>query len=74
MSRGSNPAKAQRWSDRLDRFENSSQTIAQFCVVASRVPNYSWQHFCMSFLAYNPLNAVSNCDLTLYFRFKLGLE
>ncbi len=33
MSREANPAKARRWSDRLDRFENSGQTIAQFCIV-----------------------------------------
>lgn len=45
MSRGSNPAKAQRWSDRLDRFENSSQTIAQFCVVegVSQSAFYQWK-------------------------------
>ena len=45
MSRGSNPAKAQRWSDRLDRFETSSQTIAQFCIVegVSQSAFYQWK-------------------------------
>ena len=45
MSRGSNPAKAQRWSDRLDRFENSNQTIAQFCAVedVSQSAFYQWK-------------------------------
>ena len=45
MSREPNRAKAQRWSDRLDRFENSSQTIAQFCVVegVSQSAFYQWK-------------------------------
>jgi hypothetical protein len=46
MSRGSNPTKAQRWSDRLERFESSGQTIAQFCVVegVSQSSFYKWKN------------------------------
>ena len=45
MSRGSNRAKAQRWSDRFERFEHSGQTIAQFCAVegVSQSSFYKWK-------------------------------
>ena len=31
MSRGSNPAKVQQWTDRLERYQKSGQTVARFC-------------------------------------------
>jgi hypothetical protein len=31
MSRGSNPAKVQQWTDRLERYQKSGQTVAGFC-------------------------------------------
>ena len=31
MPRGPNPAKVKEWKNRLDRFEQSGQSIAQFC-------------------------------------------
>ena len=31
MLRGSNPVKAQEWTDRLLRFQNSGVTVARFC-------------------------------------------
>ena len=31
MSRGSNPKKAEEWTSRLDRFAESSQTVAALC-------------------------------------------
>jgi len=31
MPRGSNPIKVQQWTERLVRFDQSSQTVAQFC-------------------------------------------
>ena len=31
MSRGSNPAKVQEWTDRLLRFQNSAVKVARFC-------------------------------------------
>jgi hypothetical protein len=31
MPRGSNPKKTEEWTSRLDRFEESSQTVAAFC-------------------------------------------
>ena len=31
MSRGSNPAKVQQWTDRLKRYRKSGQTAADFC-------------------------------------------
>ncbi len=31
MSRGSNPAKVQQWTDRLERYRRSGQTVAGFC-------------------------------------------
>lgn len=45
MSRGSNPTKVKQWSDRLGRFENSVQTIAQFCVTegVSQPSFYQWR-------------------------------
>lgn len=45
MSRGSNPAKVQQWSDRLERFENSGQTVTQFCVAegVSQPSFYQWK-------------------------------
>lgn len=45
MLRGSNPAKVQQWSDRLGRFENSGQTVTQFCVVegVSQPSFYQWK-------------------------------
>ncbi|MGM0486694.1 MAG: IS66 family insertion sequence element accessory protein TnpA [Planctomycetota bacterium] len=32
MSRGTDPIKLKEWTDRLARFERSSQTVAEFCV------------------------------------------
>ena len=45
MSRGSNPTKVAQWSDRLDRFENSGQTVTQFCVTegVSQPSFYQWR-------------------------------
>jgi hypothetical protein len=45
MSRGSNPTKVAQWSDRLDRFESSGQTVAQFCVTegVSQPSFYQWK-------------------------------
>jgi transposase-like protein len=31
MPRGSNPTKVKEWQARLDRFEQSGQSIARFC-------------------------------------------
>ena len=31
MSRGSNPAKVQQWTDRLERYQKSGQTVSDFC-------------------------------------------
>jgi len=31
MRRGSDPVKCQQWAERLERFGNSGQTVAQFC-------------------------------------------
>ena len=44
MSRGSHPAKVEQWSDRLGRFANSGQTVAQFCVAegVSQPSFYQW--------------------------------
>ena len=45
MSRGSNPMKVEQWSDRLDRFENSGQTVTQFCLAegVSQPSFYQWK-------------------------------
>jgi hypothetical protein len=45
MSRGSNSTKVQQWSDRLERFENSGQTVTQFCVAegVSQPSFYQWK-------------------------------
>jgi len=45
MSRGSNPMKVQQWSDRLERFESSGQTVVQFCVAegVSQPSFYQWR-------------------------------
>ena len=45
MSRGSNPAKVQQRSDRLDRFEDSGLTVTQFCVAegVSQPSFYQWK-------------------------------
>ena len=45
MSRGSNPMKVQQWSDRLERFEDSGQTVGQFCVAegVSQPSFYQWR-------------------------------
>jgi hypothetical protein len=45
MSRGSNPTKVQQWSDRLERFENSVETVTQFCVAegVSQPSFYRWK-------------------------------
>jgi len=32
MSRGSAPSKVAEWSDRLERFASSGQSVTQFCV------------------------------------------
>lgn len=31
MRRGSNPVKVQQWTERLERFDQSGQTVAEFC-------------------------------------------
>jgi transposase-like protein len=31
MSRGSNPAKVQQWTECLERYQKSGQTVARFC-------------------------------------------
>ena len=45
MSRRSEPAKFREWSDRLRRFERSSQTVADFCRAegVSRPSFYRWK-------------------------------
>ena len=45
MWRGSNPMKVEQWSDRLERFENSGQTVGQFCVAegVSQPSFYQWR-------------------------------
>jgi len=45
MSRASNPTKVQQWSDRLERFENSGQTVREFCVAeaVSQPSFYQWR-------------------------------
>ena len=45
MSRGSNSTKVEQWSDRLERFANSGQTVTQFCVAegVSQPSFYQWR-------------------------------
>lgn len=45
MSRGSNPMKVAEWSDRLERFESSGQSVTQFCVSdgVSQPSFYQWR-------------------------------
>ena len=45
MSRGSNPTKVAEWSDRLERFESSGQSVTQFCVAegVSQPSFYQWR-------------------------------
>jgi hypothetical protein len=45
MSRGSNPSKVAEWSDRIDRFENSGQSVVQFCIAegVSQPSFYQWK-------------------------------
>jgi hypothetical protein len=45
MSRGSNPTKVEQWSDRLKRFESSSETVTQFCLAegVSQPSFYQWK-------------------------------
>ena len=45
MSRKSNPTKVQQWSDRLKRFEKSSETVTQFCKAegVSQPSFYLWK-------------------------------
>ena len=45
MSRGSNPTKVAQWSDRLERFETSGQTVTNFCVTegVSQPSFYQWR-------------------------------
>lgn len=45
MSRGSNPTKVRQWSDRLERFAESGQTVAQFCQAegVSQPSFYQWK-------------------------------
>jgi hypothetical protein len=45
MSRVSNPTKVQQWSDRLERFENSAETVSQFCLAegVSQPSFYQWK-------------------------------
>ena len=45
MSRGSNPTKVAEWSDRLERFEDSGQSVTQFCVSedVSQPSFYQWR-------------------------------
>ena len=44
MARGSRPEKVQEWSHRLQRFEDSSLTVAQFCR-AEHVSEQSYYHW-----------------------------
>lgn len=46
MSRASNPQLAEQWRQRLDRFQNSALTVAQFCQNEdlSVASFYRWRH------------------------------
>jgi len=45
MSRVSNPLKVAQWSDRLERFEESNQTVTAFCLAegVSQPSFYQWK-------------------------------
>jgi hypothetical protein len=45
MPRGSNPVKLREWKERLKRFEQSSQTVADFCLAeaVSQQSFYRWK-------------------------------
>jgi len=45
MSRGSKPTKVAEWSDRLERFESSGQSVTQFCLAedVSQPSFYQWR-------------------------------
>ena len=45
MSQGTDPIKLQQWSERLERFRNSNQTVAQFCAKegVSQPSFYEWK-------------------------------
>lgn len=45
MPRGPDPLKAKEWSDRLKRFKDSSETVAQFCSAECVSPPafYQWR-------------------------------
>jgi transposase-like protein len=45
MSRGSNPAKVQQWTDRLERYRRSGQSVAEFCLKegVSAPSFYQWK-------------------------------
>ena len=45
MPRGSNPIKVQLWTERLERFAQSGQTVVQFCQVerVSQPSFYQWK-------------------------------
>jgi len=44
MARGSRPEKVQEWTHRLQRFEDSSLTVAEFCK-AEHVSEQSYYHW-----------------------------
>jgi hypothetical protein len=45
MPRGSNPVKLREWKERLTRFKQSSQTVADFCLAeaVSQQSFYRWK-------------------------------
>jgi hypothetical protein len=45
MPRGPRPVKLQQWTERLDRFEESQQTVAEFCKTegVSGASFYQWR-------------------------------
>ena len=45
MPRGSTSAKINQWSDRLERFANSAETVVQFCLAegVSQPSFYQWK-------------------------------
>lgn len=45
MSRGSDPTKVAEWSDRLERFASSGQSVTQFCVAedVSQPSFFQWR-------------------------------
>lgn len=45
MARGPSPVKPQQWTERLQRFEESQQTVAEFCQAegVSEASFYQWK-------------------------------